>query len=492
MSSQPALPLSVAETAPAPRSAPHNIEAEQSLLGAILFDNETLQRINPLLLDRHFYDPVHGRIFSACSQLIAAGQLADYVVLKERFARDGGIQEIGGAVYLMKLMNAAAPLLAQAQSYAELIYDLALRRELIRVGGVIVDLAENPPEEHNAKDIIEEAERTLFTLAESGSANRGFAPFASALTTSIEVATAAYNSKSDVSGLATNFDDLDRMLGGLHPSDLIILAGRPSMGKTALATNIAFNIARNRLIAERDGDSEGVQRKGGVVAFFSLEMSAEQLATRLLSDATEIESDRIRRGKISRPEFERLREESVNLQRLPLHIDETGAIGIAALQARARRLQRTSGLDCIVVDYLQLVTSSSRRSDGRVQEVSEITQGLKALAKDLKVPVVALSQLSRQVETRDDKRPQLSDLRESGSIEQDADVVLFVYRESYYLERAEPREGTDEHIAWMRQMDEVRNQAEVIIGKQRHGPIGKVKLFFDSRYTRFGNLSSRS
>jgi replicative DNA helicase len=495
MSNQPALPLPVPNApAPQPRATPHNLEAEQALLGAILFDNETYNRINSNLQEKHFFDPVHGRIFSACAEIISAGELADGVTLKERFARDGGIKEIGGAVYLMKLMESAAPLSAQAQSYADLIYDLALRRELIRVGNVIADLAENPPADNDAQDIIEEAERTLFTLAESGNASTGFSPFAKALTTSIEMAAAAYESKSDVSGLATNFEDLDRMLGGLHPSDLIILAGRPSMGKTALATNIAFNIARNRLNAQRTGDYENQTNKGGTVAFFSLEMSAEQLATRLLSDAAEIESDRIRRGKISKQEYERLADEAVNLQQLPLHIDETGAIGIAQLQARARRLQRTPGvgLDCIVVDYLQLVTGSRKGGDGRVQEVSEITQGLKALAKDLKVPVIALSQLSRQVENRDDKRPQLSDLRESGSIEQDADVVLFVYRESYYLERAEPREGSDEHIAWMRQVDEVRNQAEVIIGKQRHGPIGKVKLFFDSRYTRFGNLSARS
>jgi replicative DNA helicase len=491
MSSQPALPLEAPPPPKPARAAPHNLEAEQALLGAILFDNETYNRITPNLQPRHFFDPVHGRIFEACAELISAGELADGVTLKERFARDGGIKEIGGALYLMKLMEMAAPLSAQAQSYAELIYDLALRRELIRVGNVIADLAENPPDDHDAEDIIEEAERTLFTLAESGTSQSGFSPFSKALATSIEVAAAAYESKSDVSGLATHFEDLDRMLGGLHPSDLVILAGRPSMGKTALATNIAFNIAKARL-AHDAAPEEKPYDKGGVVAFFSLEMSAEQLATRLLSDAAGIESDRIRRGKISKQEYERLADEAVNLQRLPLHIDETGAIGIAQLQARARRLQRTMGLDCIVVDYLQLVTSSSRKSDGRVQEVSEITQGLKALAKDLKVPVIALSQLSRQVETREDKRPQLSDLRESGSIEQDADVVLFVYRESYYLERAEPREGSDEHIAWMRQVDEVRNHAEVIIGKQRHGPIGKVKLFFDSRYTRFGNLSARS
>ncbi|HVZ99786.1 MAG TPA: replicative DNA helicase [Caulobacterales bacterium] len=477
---------------PQSRAAPHNLDAEQALLGAILFDNETYNRITSRLEPKHFYDPVHGRIFQACAETISAGNLADGVTMRERFAKDGALKEIGGAAYLLTLLESAAKLSVHAQEYAELIYDLALRRELIKVGMEISELAENPPDDADAEDIIEEAERTLFGLAESGTGSSGFSPFSKALATSIEVAAAAYESKSDVSGLATSFEDLDRMLGGLHGSDLVILAGRPSMGKTALATNIAFNIAKARLHALRSEDYENEPNKGGVVAFFSLEMSAEQLATRLLSDFTGIESDRIRRGKIHKNEYEKLADAAVELQQLPLHIDETGAIAIAQLQARARRLQRTTGLDLIVVDYLQLITSSSRKSDGRVQEVSEITQGLKALAKDLKVPVIALSQLSRQVENRDDKRPQLSDLRESGSIEQDADVVLFVYRESYYLERAEPREGSDEHFQWMRSMDEVRNQAEVIIGKQRHGPIGKVKLFFDSRYTRFGNLSART
>jgi replicative DNA helicase len=490
MSSPSAIPHPSAP--PAPRSAPHNLEAEQALLGAILFDNETYNRITSRLEPKHFYDPVHGRIFAACAETISAGSLADGVTMRERFARDGGLKDIGGASYLLTLLEAAAKLSVHAQEYAQLVYDLALRRELIRVGTGIAELAENPPDDSDAEDIIEEAERALFGLAESGTANSGFSPFSKALATSIEVAAAAYESKSDVSGIATHFEDLDRMLGGLHGSDLIIVAGRPSMGKTALATNIAFNVAKARLAHDRAPEEDKPIDRGGVVAFFSLEMSAEQLATRLLSDAAGIESDRIRRGKIHKNEYERLADEAANLQALPLHIDETGAISIAQLQARARRLQRTMGLDCIVVDYLQLVTSSSRKSDGRVQEVSEITQGLKALAKDLKIPVIALSQLSRQVENRDDKRPQLSDLRESGSIEQDADSVLFVYRESYYLERAEPREGTEEHFAWQRQMDEVRNQAEVIIGKQRHGPIGKVKLFFDSRYTRFGNLSARS
>jgi replicative DNA helicase len=483
MSADGALPLS-------PRAAPHNLDAEQGLLGAILFDNETFNRIGDKLKPAHFYDPVHGRIFEVCANMISRGRLADGVTLREHFARDGALQEIGGAAYLLTLLENAARLSAHAQEYADLVYDLAIRRELIRIGDEIVKSAAAPEDHASGVDQIEEAERQLFSLAEAGVASKGFGEFSTALATSIEMAAAAYENKSEVSGTATGFADLDRMLGGVHASDLVILAARPSMGKTALATNIAFNVANARLQARRNGGT-GKDLPGGVVAFFSLEMSAEQLATRLLSDFSQIESDRIRRGKILKHEYEKLKDAAAELQALPLHIDETGAISIAQLQARARRLQRMHGLDLIVVDYLQLVTSSLRRNDGRVQEVSEITQGLKALAKDLKVPVLALAQLSRQVETRDDKRPQLSDLRESGSIEQDADVVLFIFRESYYLERAEPRAGTEEHFAWQRQLEEVRNQAEVIIGKQRHGPIGKVKLYFDSRYTKFATLSQQ-
>ena len=488
MSNQQSLPLAVPPAAPQPRAAPHNLEAEQALLGAILFDNETYNRITPLLQDRHFFDPVHGRIFQACADLISAGALADGVTLKERFAKDGGIKEIGGAVYLMKLMEAAAPLSAQAQSYAALIYDLALRRELIRVGNVITDLAENPPDDHDAKDIIEEAERTLFTLAESGAGSRGFYDFKTALTASVDVATAAKNRGSDVSGIASGFRDLDHLLGGLHGSDLIILAGRPSMGKTALALNIAMKVARAKQVATEAGHTE---HTGGTVGFFSLEMSGEQLATRILADFAGIESHRIRQGKIDKEEYTRLVDSSAMLQTLPLHIDETGGISIAQLTARARRLKRSkAGLDLIVVDYLQLVTSSSRKSDGRVQEVSEITQGLKAMAKDLNVPVLALSQLSRQVEAREDKRPQLSDLRESGSIEQDADIVMFVFREEYYLSRAKPNdERSDEYLKWRTRLDSVANRAELIIGKNRHGPIETVNLHFHGQFTRFTSLA---
>ncbi len=484
--------LTQTKAAPLP-AAPHNLDAEQALLGAILFDNETYNRISAKLQPKHFYDPVHGRIFAACAAKIATGQLADGVTLREQFARDGALAEIGGAAYLLTLLENAARLTVHAQEYAELIYDLALRRELIRVGGEIVDLATNPPEEAGAATIIEEAERTLFSLAESGTSSSGFSPFSAALANSIDVAAAAYERKSDVSGIATGFIDLDKLMGGLHRSDLVIIAGRPSMGKTAFAVNMASNIARARQKALSEGGLEDAVNPGGVVAFFSLEMSAEQLATRILSDVASIEGNRIRQGKIQKHEYEALFEASAQLQTLPLHIDETGGISIAQLQARARRLQRTVGLDVIMVDYLQLVTTpGGAKSDNRVQEVSMVTQGLKALAKDLKVPVIALSQLSRQVEAREDKRPQLSDLRESGSIEQDADIVMFVYREAYYLSRTEPAaDKVVEHKEWMDKLRAVENRAEIILGKNRHGPIDKVDLYFEGRFTRFGNLSDR-
>ncbi|MBT9446925.1 MAG: replicative DNA helicase [Hyphomonadaceae bacterium] len=472
-------------------AAPHNLEAEQALLGAILFDNEAFNRIGDRLKAHHFYDPVHGRIFAVCSDLIGRGKLADGLTLREWFQREGGLQEIGGAGYLLVLMENAARLTTQARDYADLVYDLALRRELIRIGGEITGLAATPPEDMDAQGQIEEAERKLFTLAESGTGARGFSAFNVALTRSIETAAAAYESGGGVSGLATGFRDIDKKIAGLHKSDLVILAGRPAMGKTALATNIAFNVANARLNAQNKVLAEGEKPEGGIVAFFSLEMSAEQLATRLLSDFSQVESYKIRSGEINAQQYEQLIDASARLQALPLHIDDTGGISISHLMARARRLQRTHGLDLIVVDYLQLVTASSRRSEGRVQEVSEITQSLKALAKDLDVPVIALSQLSRQVEARDNKRPQLADLRESGSIEQDADIVMFVYRDEYYLKNGEPKPGSDEHMTWQRDLDSARNKAELIIGKQRHGSTGTIHLSFEGAFTRFGDLDEQ-
>ena len=470
-----------------PHAPPHNIEAEQALLGALLFDNEVYQRVGDWLKTDHFYDPLHARIYEAASQLIIAGSLADAVVLKTRFERDPGMAEIGGPVYLADLMR-ESPEPASATEYGRLIFDLALRRELIRFGEGISYNALDSIDSVPATSVLEDAERSLFALAETGGTQRTLRPFHEALEESLRMASAAYQRGGGLSGTSTGLKSLDAKLGGLHRSDLIILAGRPSMGKTSLATNIAFSIAR-AYEAEETSDGQRKTTNGGVVAFFSLEMSSEQLATRLIADYTGISSYYIRQGKIDGAQFEDIKDAVSEINRIPLFIDDTGGISIGALTARARRLKRREGLDCIIVDYLQLVTGSSR-TENRVQEISEVTQALKAMAKELNVPVIALSQLSRQVEQREDKKPQLSDLRESGSIEQDADVVMFVYRESYYLERTEPKEGTQEHLAWEDEMREIRNQADVIIGKQRHGPIGSVKVAFDPERTKFSDLDT--
>jgi replicative DNA helicase len=466
---------------------PCNIEAEQALLGCILYDNSAYERLTDRLQGRHFYEPFHQRLFTAMEDYIRKGQLAEPIVLQERFRRDPAFEELGGLRYLADLVGRAPPA-ANAPDYARLIYDLAIRRDLIRIGGEIANNAATDPEKE-ARDQIEVAEQQLFSLAESGSASSGFQTFADSLHGAVEMTAEAFNRDGGLAGMSTGLIDLDQKLGGLHSSDLLILAGRPSMGKTALATNIAFNVARNYAWEPQpDGTRKTVS--GGVVAFFSLEMSAEQLALRMLADASGVSSDRLRKGEIDASEFGRIRDAALEIQEAPLFIDATGGISISKLTARARRLKRQSGLDLIVVDYLQLVTASEgKRGEGRVQEVSEITMGLKALAKELAVPVIALSQLSRQVENREDKRPQLSDLRESGSIEQDADAVMFVYREAYYKGRAEPREGSPEHLTWQDEMDQIRHVAEVIIGKARHGPIGTVRLHFNDDLTRFGNLA---
>lgn len=468
---------------------PHNIDAEQALLGSILFDNEVFNRLGDYLRGEHFYDPVHQRIFDVISGLIQRGSLADAVVLKNRFEQDEGLAEIGGVEYLSFLLQ-NAPSGAAAPSYAKLIFDLALRRELIRVGAEIRMFAENAETEANAEEQIEMAERKLFDLAETGGAQGGFDSFETAVTNSILMASAAYERDGGLSGISTGLIDLDRQLGGLHESDLIILAGRPSMGKTALAANIAFHVALHHKIGKDAAGNEKLL-DGGVVAFFSLEMSSEQLATRLIAEHSGVPSNKIRRGEITNDQYHAIQDSAKDLQSIPLFIDDTGGLSIGALVARSRRLKRTHGLDLIVVDYLQLLTGGSlmKSSDNRVQEITAITMGLKALAKELDVPVLALAQLSRQVEQRDDKRPQLSDLRESGSIEQDADVVMFVYREEYYKSRQEPREGTEEHMQWQQEMEDLHAKAEVIVGKQRHGPIGTIKLSFTAELTKFGNLA---
>ena len=464
---------------------PHNIEAEQQLLGAILTNNDVYDRIAILVKAEHFYDPVHQRIFEKASARILKNALASPVTLKPFFEDDEGLKELGGPAYLVRLAGAAISAFA-ARDYAQMIYDLAVRRELIALGRDIsakaakVDVVSEPREQ------IIEAEQKLYKLGEQGVAERGFVSFLKAVTEAVNVANAAYQRDGGLAGISTGLVDLDKKLGGLHPSDLLILAGRPSMGKTSLATNIAFNIAKAFKRGRMPDGSEGAV-EGGVVGFFSLEMSSEQLAARILSEASEVPSEQIRRGDMTEQEFRRFVEAAKALESCPLYIDDTPALPISQVAARARRLKRTHGLDVLMVDYLQLLKGSSK--ENRVQEVSEITQGLKAIAKELNIPVVALSQLSRAVESRDDKRPQLSDLRESGSIEQDADVVMFVFREEYYKEREKPADHELEKMAqWQTVMENVHGKAEVIIGKQRHGPIGTVELSFEGRFTRFGNL----
>ena len=465
---------------------PHNLEAEQALLGSLMIDNAVFERLSDRLRGSHFYEPFHQRLFDAIEDHVRQGLLAEPTILMERFKADPAFQEFGGLRYLADLVDRAPPG-ANAPDYARLVYDLALRRDLIRIGGDIIKEAPDP--ETPAMDQIESAEQSLYSLAETGKPSSGFVSFSHALAGAVEMAGEAYQRDGKLAGLATYLNDLDQKLGGLHPSDLLILAGRPSMGKTALATNIAFNVARSYRWEPTPEGRKTVD--GGVVAFYSLEMSAEQLAMRILADASGVSSDRLRKGEIDASDFGRIRDAAAEIGESPLYIDATGGLSLSKLAARARRLKRMEhGLDLIIVDYLQLITvGEGNGQKNRVQEVSEITGGLKALAKELSVPIIALSQLSRQVEQREDKRPQLSDLRESGSIEQDADCVMFVYRESYYLGRTEPREGTEEHLKWQEDMDRLRHQAEVVIGKQRHGPIGIVKLSFDEDTTRFGNLA---
>jgi len=465
---------------------PHNVEAEQQLLGAILTNNDIYDRVAAIIGPQHFYEPVHARIFEVASSRIAKNNLASPVTLKAFLEDDEGLKELGGPAYLVRLAGAAISSFA-ARDYAQMIYDLAIRRELMSLGRDIADKAAKVDIASEPKEQIVEAEQALYALGEQGQTNSGFQSFLKAVTDAVNLANAAYQRDGDMSGISTGLIEMDKKLGGLHPSDLLILAGRPSMGKTSLATNIAYNIAKVYQKGTLHDGTEGAVN-GGVVGFYSLEMSAEQLAARILSEASEIPSEQIRRGDMNEAEFRRFVEAAKQLESCPLYIDDTPALPISQLAARARRLKRTHGLDVLFIDYLQLVRPATAK-DSRVNEVSEITQGLKAIAKELEIPVIALSQLSRQVENREDKRPQLSDLRESGSIEQDADVVMFVYREEYYKEREKPGDHELEKMAaWQAEMDHLHGRAEVVIGKQRHGPIGHVELSFEGQFTRFGNL----
>ncbi len=459
---------------------PSNLEAEQALLGSILVNNDIIDEISTIVNSKTFYDPAHVKIYEVIESLNNKGMIANPITLKNFFEKDNMLNEVGGTEYLVKLTRFSGSV-KQAIDYAKIIQEMYLRRELVLISDKLSnDTLNANSQEQNAENIIESTEKSLFDLAERGSFTQSFLKFNHALDQTIEMATMAMQNDQGIVGVPTGLSDLDEKLGGLHKSDLIILAGRPSMGKTALATNIAYNAAQH-ILARQEKSS---------IAFFSLEMSSEQLSTRILSEQARIKSDDIRRGKVTEEEINRYIETSRNIYNLPLYIDESPAITIATLSNRARRIKRLFGLSLIVVDYIQLMRSSTtNRNEGRVQEISEITQGLKALAKELSVPVLALSQLSRAVEQRDDKQPQLADLRESGSIEQDADVVMFVYREEYYLERKQPKLGSIEHAEWQSKMNDVNGLADIILGKQRHGPTGIVKVEFEGIYTKFKDLN---
>ena len=459
-------------------------------MGAILVNNDAFYRVSDFLEPKHFFEPLHQTIYETAGSLIRMGKVATPVTLKTFLPADTDIGGMTVGQYLARLA-AEATTIINAQDYGRTVYDLSLRRDLIRIGEDMVNVAFDAPVDFAPRAQIEDAERQLYELAETGRYDGGFQRFSQALTTAVDLAAKAFQRDGKLSGIATGLRDLDNKMGGLQHSDLIIVAGRPGMGKTALATNIAYNIAKaHRAEVQPDGTMKSIN--GGIVGFFSCEMSAEQLATRILAEQTSIASSMIRRGGISEADFEKIRDYSIELQSLPLYVDETGGLSISQLTARARRLKRQKGLDMIVIDYIQLLQGSGKKSDNRVQEVTEITTSLKALAKELNVPIIALSQLSRQVENRDDKRPQLADLRESGSIEQDADVVIFVYREEYYLQNKEPRPGTPEYANWQADMDRAHGKAEIIIGKQRHGPTGTVDVQFEGQFTRFSDLAPDS
>ena len=460
------------------KSLPSNLEAEQALIGSVLVNNDIIDEISSIVSSHKFFDPGHRKIYETIESLNNKGMIANPITLKNYFETNSGLAEVGGVDYLVKLTRFSSSI-KQTIDYAKIIHEMYVRRELIIISENVSEESRDDDLKKTGENIIEDAEKSLFDLAERGNFSQSFLKFNQALDQTIEMATLARQNDQGIVGVPTGLTDLDEKLGGLHKSDLVIIAGRPSMGKTALATNIAYHAAKK--IHENNEKSS--------IAFFSLEMSSEQLSTRILSEQSRIKSNDIRRGKATEEELSRYIETSRDIYELPLYIDETPAITISTLSNRARRIKRLFGLNLIIVDYIQLMRTSSIRYDGRVQEISEITQGLKALAKELSVPVLALSQLSRAVEQRDDKIPQLSDLRESGSIEQDADVVMFVYREEYYLEKKQPKLGSIEHAEWQSKMNDIAGMADIIIGKQRHGPTGNVHVEFEGMYTKFKDRS---
>jgi|TARA_B110000438_G_scaffold301240_1_gene355624 replicative DNA helicase len=465
---------------PKEKKMPSNVDAEQALIGSVLVNNDIIDEISNFIKPGEFFDPIHKKIFEVIEHLNNKGMIANPITLKNYFENENALSDVGGVDYLIKLTRFSASV-RQSIDYAKIVHEAYVKRELVGISENILEESMDDDLEKSGENIIEDAEQSLFQLAERGNFSQSYMKFNKALDQTIEMATLAMKNDQGIVGVPTGLTELDEKLGGLHKSDLVIIAGRPSMGKTALATNIAYYAAKKIY--------DNKEKKA--VAFFSLEMSSEQLSTRILSEQARIQSNDIRRGKATEEQLNRYIETSRNIYDLPLYIDETPAITIASLSNRARRMKRLFGLSLIVVDYIQLIRTSSKRYDGRVQEISEITQGLKALAKELSVPVLALSQLSRAVEQRDDKLPQLSDLRESGSIEQDADVVMFVYREQYYLEKKQPKLGSIEHAEWQSKMNDILGLADIIIGKQRHGPTGNVQVEFEGMYTKFKDLTKK-
>jgi replicative DNA helicase len=470
------------------RHVPYDVDVEQALLGAILVDNQAIERVSPVIRAEHFYDPLHQRIFETMSTAFERGSYAlTPLTLHAAMKADPGLMEVGGHAYLAGLAQ-ATPAMPNVRDFARIIHDLAVRRALIHIGEDIVNQAYEAPHEKPPQTQIEDAEKALYRLSETSKYGDGPIDFAESLRRAVEIAERAQARGGRISGVATGFSDIDSLLGGLQPSDLLILAGRPGMGKTALSLNIAFNSARAYVQDTLAG--EEVPR-GSPVLFFSLEMAAQQLSARILAEQTEIEMWKIRNGKFSESEWEKFVLTMQELSTLPLYVDDSGGISIAQIAARARRMKREKNIGVVVIDYLQLV-EPTHRQDNRVQEVTEVTKGLKALAKELNIPVLATAQLSRAVDARDDKRPVLSDLRESGSIEQDADVVMFVFREEYYLKTREPEPGSPEHVKWLTKLEQVHRRAEVLVEKHRHGATNRIELFFDDRFTRFSGISERS
>ena len=472
----------------------YNFDAEIALIGCILWDNRNYEKISEFIKSDHFVDENNKVIFTTIVNLLEKNILVTPITLKNYLPTDyNGIETVK---YLNQIKD-SAPSTQNAVNYGKIIYDLYIKRNLVAVAHNIVQEANSNDQE--AENLIENAENELYLLSQTGNADRKYINFGTALKNAVDIINEAYKRDGKIAGVPTGFKDLDNKLGGLHKSDLIIIAGRPSMGKTALGTNIAFNCAIKYQEKKDEFDNTKVV-DGGKVAFFSLEMSSEQLATRILAEQSKISGDKMRKAEFSKDDFTKIAKISSELSNLNLIIDDNPVLTIPMLIARGRRLKRIHGINLIIIDYLQLMSSSSnKKNDGRVQEVSEITRGLKSIAKELNVPIIALSQLSRQVEQREDKRPQLSDLRESGTIEQDSDVVMFIYRESYYLERMEPIKKPDEDdmkyndrvSRWQQLNNESYNKAEVIIAKQRHGPIGSIKMHFDANFTKFSDLTSK-